>query len=96
MVKRLSLILILIFSLTFGAVSVSASSDEASYYGGTVATFKDAKKQINGHLLTKDETNLQFKYGKDQMVTIPYASFIDIEYGQKSGRRVGMAVATTI
>ena len=94
MLKTLSLVLI--FTLTFGAIGVSAESDSASYYGGTAAEFKDAKKEIKGHLVTKDETNLQFTYGKNQMFSIPYANFIDMEYGQKSGRRVGAAIATTI
>lgn len=94
MVKPLSLVLI--FVLTFGAIIVSAASDDASYFGGTVAAFKDAKKEVRGHLVTTDELNLQFNYAKNQVVTIPYANFIDMEYGQKSGRRVGAAVATTI
>jgi hypothetical protein len=78
--------------------SVSAASDDASYFGGTVATFKDSKKEVKGRLVTTDETNLQFLYGSNnsQIITIPYSSFIDMEYGQKSGRRVGAAVATTI
>ncbi|HEY6187214.1 MAG TPA: hypothetical protein VIW80_06035 [Pyrinomonadaceae bacterium] len=88
--------LLLIFSLSFGAIGVSAASDEASYYGGTVAAFKDAKKEVKGRLVTTDETALQFIYQNNQIVSIPYANFIDIEYGQKSGRRVGAAVATTI
>jgi hypothetical protein len=93
-VKTLSLVLI--FLLSFGTVIASAASDQASYYGGTVATFKDAKKEIKGHLVTTDETNLQFIYSNNQTVSIPYANFIDMEYGQKSGRRVGAAVVTTI
>jgi hypothetical protein len=94
MFKTLSLVLI--FSLTFGSIAFAVASDEASYYGGTVAAFKDAKKEIKGRLLTTDETKLHFTYAKDQLVTIPYANFIDMEYGQKSGRRVGAAVVTTI
>ncbi len=100
MLKTISLLLI--FSLTFGAIAsatsitAASSSSEASYYGGTVAVFKDAKKEIKGHLLTTDETSLQFSYANSQMMTIPYANFIDMEYGQKSGRRVGAAVVTTI
>ncbi|HYY57894.1 MAG TPA: hypothetical protein VE842_11225 [Pyrinomonadaceae bacterium] len=94
MLKILSLVLI--FSLSFGAIGVSATSDSASYYGGTVAAFKDAKKEVKGHLVTTDEKALQFIYQNNQTVSIPYANFIDIEYGQKSGRRVGAAVATTI
>jgi hypothetical protein len=88
--------LLLACTLAFGAVTASAASDSASYYGGTMAEFKDAKKEVKGHLITSDEKALQFTYGKNQTVSIPYANFIDMEYGQKSGRRVGAAVATTI
>ena len=94
MFRILSLMLAL--SLTFGAAPAPAVSDSASYYGGTVAAFKDAKKEVKGHLISSDEKSLIFKYGKDQTVSIPYANFVDMEYGQKSGRRVGAAVATTI
>jgi hypothetical protein len=87
---------LLVFSLCAGTVCAFDKSDKASYYGGTVAAFKDAKKEIEGRLVTTDENNLQFTYGKGQVVSIPYANFIDMEYGQKSGRRVGTAVATTV
>jgi len=86
----------LILSLMFGAITVTAKSDTAYYFGGTAATFKDAKKEVKGHMATTDENALQFNYGKNQTFSIPYANFVDIEYGQKSGRRVGAAVATTI
>lgn len=94
MYKVLSLMLAL--SLAFGTATAYAASDSASYYGGTIAAFKDAKKEVKGHLLTSDEKALVFTYGKNQSVSIPYANFVDMEYGQKSGRRVGAAVATTI
>ena len=94
MLKKLSLLLI--FSLACGTISVFAKSDKASYYGGTMAVFKDAKKEIKGRMVTTDEKELQFIYQNNQMATIPYANFVDIEYGQKSGRRIGAAVATTI
>ena len=90
------LTLTLVFALAFGMVGAFAKSDSASYYGGTVATFKDAKKEIKGRLVATDVNDLQFMYGKNQMVSIPYTDFIDMEYGQKSGRRVGAAVATTL
>lgn len=88
--------LLLAATLALGVPTALAASDSASYYGGTMAEFKDAKKEIKGHLVTSDEKALIFKYGKNQTASIPYASFIDMEYGQKSGRRVGAAVATTI
>ncbi|MCA1567536.1 MAG: hypothetical protein LC803_18175 [Acidobacteria bacterium] len=94
MLKTLSLALV--FSLVFGTTAAFAKSNSASYYGGTMAAFKDAKKEVKGHLIATDETALIFNYGKNQTVSIPYADFIDMEYGQKSGRRVGAAVATTI
>jgi hypothetical protein len=94
MLKTLSLILV--FSLALGSTAALAKSDSASYYGGTVAAFKDAKKEVKGKLITTDEKDLQFLYGKGQEVRIPYDHFIDLEYGQKSGRRVGAAVATTL
>jgi len=94
MYKFLSLLLA--FSLAFGTATAFAASDSASYYGGTMAAFKDAKKEVKGHLITSDEKALLFTYGKNQTASIPYANFVDMEYGQKSGRRVGAAVATTI
>ena len=94
MYKILSLMLVL--TLAFGASSALAMSDSASYYGGTMAEFKEAKKEVKGHLITSDEKTLIFKYGSNQTAAIPYDRFIDMEYGQKSGRRVGAAVATTI
>ena len=94
MLKAVSLALAL--ALTLGTTSAFAKSDSASYYGGTMAAFKDAKKEVKGHLITSDEKALIFKYGNNQTASIPYANFIDMEYGQKSGRRVGAAVATTI
>jgi hypothetical protein len=90
------LTLILVCTLAFGTSTALAYSDSASYYGGTMSEFKDAKKEIKGHLITSDEKALIFKYGKNQTAAIPYDHFIDMEYGQKSGRRVGAAVATTI
>lgn len=95
--KATAITLALLLALS-NVTLVSAASDDASYYGGTVAAFKNAKKEVKGHLVTTDETNLQFLYGKNnsQVLAIPYSSFLDMEYGQKSGRRVGAAVATTI
>lgn len=94
MLKTLSLILV--FSLVFGTTAAFAASDSATYFGGTLTAFKDAKKEVKGRLIVTDESALKFVYGKNQSVSIPYADFIDMEYGQKSGRRVGAAVATTI
>ena len=83
-------------SQTVAPLPVSAANDQSSYYGGTIPEFKDAKNPVDGRLVATDEIALQFLYKKNQMVSIPYTKFIDIEYGQKSGRRVGAAVASTL
>ena len=80
---------VVLISQTIAPLTVSAASDKSSYYGGTIPEFKDAKNPVEGRLVATDEAALQFLYKKDQMVKIPYAKFIDIEYGQKSGRRSG-------
>jgi hypothetical protein len=43
---------------------------------------------------TKDEKQLIFQYKKEQF-TIPYDRVDSLEYGQKAGRRVGLAIAVT-
>jgi hypothetical protein len=85
-----------LLSQTIAPPIVSASNNESSYYGGTIPEFKEAKNPVSGRLVATDETALHFVYKKDQTVSIPWAKFLDIEYGQKSGRRVGAAVATTL
>lgn len=94
MFRTISVCLILL--LVCQSMALASESNNASYYGGTVTTFKDAKKAVEGRLITTDEKELQFTYNKNQTLAIPYANFIDMEYGQKSGRRVGAAVATTV
>ena len=77
----------------------SVDSKGAAYFGGT-AGFKDAKDPVEGLLDTKNESALVFsatdKHFKGQTLSIPYKDVIDLEYGQKAGRRVGAAIGTTI
>lgn len=89
--------LLLSFSiLLVTPTALMAESDKAAYYGGTAVEFKDVKGEVKGRLLTKDERNLEFVYSKEKVFKIPYDKFIDMEYGQKSGRRVGAAAASFI
>ena len=75
-------------------------SKKAAYYGGTVSVFAGAKEPVEGRLNTADETTLILTADDEHFagreVRIPYVSILDIEYGQKAGRRVGAAVATTV
>jgi hypothetical protein len=79
---------------------LAVDSKGAAYFGGTVAAFSEADEPIEGTLDTKGEEALVFtakdKPFKGQALAIRYPSIIDLEYGQKAGRRVGTAVATTV
>ena len=62
--------------------------------------FNTAKEPVEGQIDFTNETTLVFtasdKPFAGQTFAIPYASIVDLEYGQKAGRRVGTAVATTV
>ena len=46
-------------------------------------------------MITSDEKTLIFKT-KTQSVSIPYEQIIDLEYGQKTGRRVGATIGAAL
>jgi hypothetical protein len=64
-------------------------SHKAVYIGGTVNSLKE---QTEGIMSTKDEKQLTFVHKKDTF-SIPYDRIDSLEYGQKAGRRVGLAIA---
>src|SRR5581483_2937267 len=96
---RTTVAAVLVCVLFAQSVAFAVDSKGATYFGGT-AGFKDAKDPVEGALNTSDETSLIFtasdKPFQGQKLAIPYASVLDLEYGQKAGRRVGAAVATTV
>ncbi len=74
---------------------------KAAYQGGTTKDrdFPGAQKSVEGYLDTSNETELRFEYSFDKrnrVYSIPYKQFLDIEYGQKAGRRVGASIATAV
>jgi hypothetical protein len=79
---------------------MAVDSKGAAYFGGTATEFIDAGDPIEGVLDLKDPQALVFRASdkpfKGRSLSIPYDSVIDLEYGQKAGRRVGAAAATTI
>jgi hypothetical protein len=81
-------------------MAYAVDSKGASYFGGTVTTFSGAKDPVEGLLDTSKTDQFIFtardKKFAGKTLIIPYARIIDLEYGQKAGRRVGTAVATTI
>jgi hypothetical protein len=96
-----SIILICLF-LNITALA-GLDSKKAAYQGGTMREkfFPYAKDSVEGILNMTDEKELKFEYTlkstkQDMIYPIPYDQIIDIEYGQKAGRRVGAAIATAI
>lgn len=84
-------------SLAFAGVD----SKKAEFVGGTMKDkyFPNQKKNVAGLLKTDDEKMLNFVYrlgAEEKVYSIPYDQILDIEYGQKAGRRVGAAIATAI
>lgn len=82
------------------SVGLAIGSKDTAYCGGTVPGFEGAKKIIGGLL---DTTNPEYlvwasttKAFHGKTIKIAYDRIIDLEYGQKAGRRVGTAVATTV
>lgn len=94
MYKKMALLLALV--LLSHSTAFAVGSKKAAYVGGTAPAFKDAKKVVEGQLITSDEKDLRFVYNKTETFVIPYEQIVDLEYGKKSGRRVGTAVATTV
>jgi len=71
------------------AVSAEAvGGDKAAYIGGTMTAVKEKSE---GPLDVRDETALKFT-SKHGNITIPYAGIDGLEYGQKAGRRIGVAI----
>lgn len=86
--RRLSITIILVFVFDLAAWA-GLGSDKTMYVGGTVTTIKEGSE---GTSSTRDEKAFEFEY-KGGKLTIPYDRMNDLEYGQKAGRRLGLAVA---
>lgn len=99
---RRFILTVLVLSLVLNSTATAGiNSKKAAYQGGTAKDrdFPGAKDPVEGILNTSDEKALKFEYtfNKAQKVySIPYDQFIDIEYGQKAGRRVGASIATAL
>ncbi len=77
--------LLLMDSLAFAGLG----SGKTAYVGGTENQIKDGSE---GQSSAKDEKNFVFEY-KGGNLAIPYSQVNDLEYGQKAGRRIGLAIA---
>lgn len=81
----LALLCMLAFDL---AAFAGLGSDKTEYVGGTE---NQVKEGTEGTSSAKDEKNFVFEY-KGGKIEIPYDRVDDLEYGQKAGRRLGLAL----
>jgi hypothetical protein len=83
-----TLVALLLFDF---AASAGLGSRSTMYVGGTVTTIK---QETAGTSSTADENIFTFDY-KGGKLTIPYARMNELEYGQKAGRRLGLAIVVS-
>lgn len=88
--KTIAATLIVVF-LMESLVFAGLGSDKAMYVGGTVNSIKEGSE---GTASAKDENTFVFQYQGGKL-EIPYDRIDDLEYGQKAGRRLGVAIAVT-
>jgi hypothetical protein len=86
--KRAAAIFVALMFFIVPASWAGLGSDKTAYVGGTENQLKDGAE---GHSNTRDEKSFIFEY-KNANLTIPYDQIDDLEYGQKAGRRIGVAV----
>lgn len=90
MKKRFVFCAVIVLLLS-SALWAGLGSHDAMYVGGTVP---DLKEKTEGKPVLTDDKAFVFKY-KDGSLTIPYDQVDSLEYGQKAGRRVGLAVVVS-
>lgn len=81
--------LLLLVCLSVPTAFAGIGSHEAEYVGGTVTSIKTG---TDGKVSTDDTKVYVFTY-KTGSLKIPYERVEALEYGQKAGRRVGLALA---
>jgi len=79
-----ALVLVMVAAIPLAGVG----GKNAMYVGGTVAGLAE---KTEGALSTQSDTEAVFS-AKNAHATIPYAAITSLEYGQKAGRRVAVAV----
>ena len=90
-VKRRFVAIVAVTLLGSTSLLAGIGSNKAMYMGGTVAGLPE---KAEGRLNTTDEAAITFTPDKNglRLVSIPYKAITELEYGQKAGRRVGVAV----
>ena len=89
--KKLTVWLFVLLFLSAIPLMAGLGSKNTMYVGGTV----DIKQGTEGKSFATDEKNFVFEYEvkkEKARLTIPYERMDSLEYGQKAGRRIGVAV----
>ena len=86
-----AVVLIFLLLAETGALA-KVTGKEVMYVGGTVANLPEGTM---GELDTKNEKALGFVSSKARF-EIPYENITSLEYGQKAGRRLGVAITLTL
>jgi hypothetical protein len=89
--KRLVALVLLCVFASEPVAFAGLGQDKTAYVGGTENQIKDGTE---GTSSAKDEKNFTFAYSGGTL-KIPYEQVNDLEYGQKAGRRLGVAIAVT-
>lgn len=89
MLKHSTATLLALAIFTTSALAVGSKNVE--YIGGTIPGLAE---KTEGKLTTTSDQEAVFTPNKKDRptITIPYASITELEYGQKAGRRVGVAI----
>lgn len=95
MKKAVAVLLSMLFLFEL-PVWAGLGSKKTMYMGGTISTIKQGTE---GNSSAADDKVFIFEYptGKHEVgkLAIPYDRVNDLEYGQKAGRRLGLAIAVT-
>jgi hypothetical protein len=90
--KRLVCTLLAVLFLAEATAYAGVGSKNTIYVGGTITTIK---ADSEGKSSTADDKVFVFEHKKDKLkdkLNIPYSKINGLEYGQKAGRRVAMAI----
>ncbi len=90
MKRSIAAVLVCLLALDFVAFA-GLGGDKTAYIGGTENQIKEGTEGMSS---AKDDKKFVFEY-KDGNLAIPYDQVNDLEYGQKAGRRVGLAIAVS-
>ncbi len=89
--KKVMAFLLAVFVLFELPVSAGLGGDKTMYIGGTINSIKVGTE---GKSSATDEKVFVFEYQGGKL-NIPYDRINDLEYGQKAGRRLGLALTVS-